>query len=210
VPHLRRRSNERRSGERRSGERIWEVALGVAREELAAAGDAVGVLDVEVQSAAAPEAAGAGVDATVRAFMEAGERLDRATDLRGLVAVGEALEHTRYEIACVRAVLHGDAQPERSAPCLFHPAHGPSAQEVSWGPDDRLVPACAQDARRVADGEPPHVRLVALSDRPAHYWDVPAGYGALIEGYYARFGGAQRLAALLAGTPLGQALGAPR
>jgi hypothetical protein len=211
VPRFGRRSDERRSGERannerRGGERIWEVALGVARVELASAGDAVGVLDIEVRSPGAPEAAESRFDAALRAFMEASERLERATGIRDLVPVGEALEQTRYEIACVRALLQGDDAPERSAPCLFHPAHGPSVQEVGWGSDDHLVPACAQDARRVADGEPPDVRLIALSDRPAYYWDVPAGYGALIEGYYSRFGGAGRLAELLAGTPLGQAL----
>jgi len=200
VPRARRRSNER----------VWEVALATAREELAAAGDAVGVLDVEVQSAAAPEAAGAGFDATVRAFMAAGESLDRATDLRGLVAVGDALEHTRYELACVRELLEGGAPPQRTAPCLFHPAHGPSVQEVSFGPGDHAVPACAQDAARIAGGEAPLVRLIAVGDRALPYWDVPAGYGGLLEGYYARFGGAPRLAALLAGTPLGQALSAAR
>jgi hypothetical protein len=206
VPRFGRRSNERRSGERRSSERIWEVALGVAREELASAGDAVGVLDVEVRVPGAPEAAELRFDAAVRAFMQAGEQLERATGIRDLVAVGEALEQTWFEIACVRALLNGDEPPERSAPCVFDPAHGPSSAEVAWGGDDRLVPVCAHDAQRIADGEPPHVRLIALGDRPVYYWDLPAGYGALIEGYYASFGGARRLAELLAGTPLGKAL----
>jgi hypothetical protein len=195
---------------RRSNERVWEVALAVAREELAAAGDAVGVLDVDVQSAGAPEAAGDRFDAAIRAFMGAGELLERATEPRELVAVGEALEQTRYEIACVQALLGGDEPPERSAPCVFDPAHGPSSAEVEWGADDRLVPVCANDATRIADDEPPHVRVIALAARPAYYWDVPAAYGALIVGYYTRFGGAARLAELLAGTPLGDALGASR
>jgi hypothetical protein len=195
---------------RRSNERVWEVALGAAHEELAAAGDAVGVLDVDVHFGAASEAAGARFDAALRAFMEAGERLERASELRELIAVGEALEQTRFQIACARALLAGVQPPERSAPCLFDPAHGPSAEELRWGPDDRLVPVCAYDAQRIAGGDYPHARLLALGGRPAPYWDVPAGYGALIEGYYARFGGAGRLAALLAGTPLGEAFAAAR
>ncbi|HEX5194161.1 MAG TPA: hypothetical protein VFW09_15280 [Solirubrobacteraceae bacterium] len=195
---------------RRSNDRVWEVALGTAHQELAAAGDAVGVLDVDVQSAAAPEAAGARFDAAVRAFMAAAERLEGATELRQLVAVGEALEQTRYEIACARALLAGVQPPARSAPCLFDPAHGPSAEELRWGSDDGLVPVCAYDAQRITAGEQPQVRLLAVGGRPVPYWGVPAGYGALIEGYYARFGGARRLAELLAGTPLGEALGAAR
>jgi hypothetical protein len=193
---------------RRSNERVWEVALGVAREELAAAGDAVGVLDVEVQSPGAPPAAGTRFDAAVRAFMGVGERLERASELRELVAVGEALEQTRYEIAAVRALLQGAPLPERLAPCLFDPAHGPSARQLAWGLDERLVPACGDDADRIASGEPPQVRLIAVGERAAAYWDVPAAYGPLIEGYYARFGGSQRLAGLLAGTRLGEALAA--
>lgn len=195
---------------RRSNERVWELALGTAHQELAVAGDAVGVLDVDVQSAAAPDAAGARFDAAVRAFMAAGERLEGATELRQLVAVGEALEQTRYEMACARALLAGVELPQRSAPCVFDPAHGPSAEELQWGLDNGLVPVCAYDAQRIAAGEQPQVRLLAPGGRPMPYWDVPAGYGALIEGYYARFGGARRLAELLAGTPLGDAFAAAR
>jgi len=194
---------------RRSNERVWGVALGTAREELAGASDAVGVLDFDVQLAGAPEAAATRFDAAIRAFMGAGEQLEQAAELRDLIAVGEALEQARYEIAGARALIAGAQPPARSAPCLFDPAHGPSAQEVPWGHADRLIPACAQDAQRLIDGEPPQVRVITLGDRRAYYWDVPAGYGALAEGYYARFGGAQRLAALLAGTPLGDALGSP-
>jgi hypothetical protein len=195
---------------RRSNERVWDVASSAAREELAAASDAVGVLDVAVQSATASPAAATRFDTAVRAFMAAGERLERATELRDLVAVGEALEQTRYEFAAVRALLQGDPPPERSAPCVFAPAHGPSAHEVAWGPHELRVPACADDARRVGEGEQPQVRLITLGERAAPYWDVPAAYGALMEGYYARFGGARRLATLLAGTPLGAALRSER
>ena len=195
---------------RRSNDRVWEVALRVAREELAAAGDAVGVLDVEVQSPGAPRTAGTRLDAAMRAFMDAGERLEGATGPGDLAAIGEALERTRYEIACTRALLTGGRIPERSAPCLFDPAHGPSAREPAWGRDERPVPACADDADRLARGEPPQVRLIAVGDRAAPYWDVPGAYGPLLEGYYARFGGARRLAGLLAGTRLGEALASER
>ena len=198
---------------RRNLEREWEVALAAAREDLAAAGDAVGVLDVDVQSPGVAEAAAERFGAVMLAFMRAGEQLERAGGPPELVAVGEALERTRYEIACTRALLDGGVLPEHSAPCVFDPAHGPSVREVAWGPggaEDRAVPACAADAARVTGGEHPHIRLVAPGGgRPAYYWDVPYSYRPLLEGYYAQFGAAERLAELLAGTRLGDALGSP-
>jgi hypothetical protein len=145
----------------------------------------------------------------MRAFMDAGERLEHATDPRELVAVGGALERTRYELACTRALLDGGDIPERSAPCLFDPAHGPSADEVRWAPDGgekRRVPACALDAQRLAAGEHPRVRLIELGGRAAYYWDDPRLYGPLLEGYHDDFGGVRALAALLRDTVLGEAL----
>jgi hypothetical protein len=202
VPRLRRRSH--------SSEPEPDLTLTTAREELAAAGDAVGVLDIDVQAPGAVEEAGEHFDAAVRAFMVAGERLDGIEIVpAGLVPVGEALEETRYEVACVRALLDGGHVPEHSAPCLFDPAHGPSEQDVEWGPgdaEDRLVPACRADVARVRAAEFPHTRLVVSGGRRAYYWDLPDSYGALLEGYFARFGGVERLAELLADTPLGESL----
>jgi hypothetical protein len=195
---------------RRNPEREWEVALAAALEDLAAAGDTVGVLDVDVQSPGVPEPAAERFGAVMLAFMRAGEQLERADGPPALVAVGEALEQTRYEIACTQALLEGAALPDHSAPCVFDPAHGPSVQEVPWAPgdaEDRIVPACAADAARVIGGEHPHIRLIAPGGgRPAYYWDVPSSYRSLLEGGYAQFGGAQRLTQLLSGTPLGEVL----
>ena len=217
VPRFGRRNREHereasRGREREAvREREWQASRDAALEDLAAAGDAVGVLDVDIQSPAVPAAAGARFDEAIRAFMRAGEQLEQARARSALVAVGEALERARYEIACTRALLEGVDAPEPRPPCLFDPAHGPSAREVRWAPaggEDRAVPACCADARRLIDGEHPQVRLIVTAGAPARYWDDPRCYGPLLEGYYRRFGGAQRLATLLAGTALGDAIGA--
>jgi hypothetical protein len=202
-------------------QRALEEALVVARSDLAAIADEVGVIDVDVQSPGAPPDAGNRYDEALRSFMLAGEQLERAQRSADLVAVGGALEIARYELACIRALLDGADSPAHTAPCLFDPRHGPSAAEVQWSPgnagagagdrvDARLVPACAADARRVADGALPDVRIVPIGGRPKPYWDVPVLYGPLLVGYYDRFGGAERLSGLLRGTPLGAALAAGR
>ena len=222
MPRFGRRQRESDSGTPVSAasdpaQRALEEALGVARSDLAAIADEVGVIDVDVQSPGAPPDAGDRYDEALRSFMLAGEQLERAQRSADLVAVGVALEMARYELACIRALLDGAASPAHTAPCLFDPRHGPSTAEVQWSPghdgagggdrdDARFVPACAADARRVADGAPPDVRIVSVGGRPKPYWDVPVLYGPLLVGYYDRFGGAERLSGLLRGTALGGAL----
>jgi hypothetical protein len=202
-------------------QRVFEEALGVARSDLATIADEVGVIDVDVQSPGAPPDAGDRYDEALRSFMLAGEQLDRAQRSADLVAVGGALELARYELVSIRALLDGVASPARTAPCLFDPRHGPSAAEAPWSPGRagagavdrdaaRPAPACAADARRLAEGTPPDVRIVSVGGRPKPYWDVPVLYGPLLVGYYTRFGGAERLSRLLCGTPLGDALAADR
>jgi hypothetical protein len=224
VPRFGRRQHEPGSGAPGSAgseaaERAFAEALDVARADLAAVADEVGVIDVDVQSPTAPPRAGDHFDEALRSFMLAGEQLERAQRPADLVAVGEAFERAQYELACVRALLDGADAPARTAPCLFDPRHGPSVAEASWspgatGPGDRggarLVPACAADAQRLADGTAPGVRIVSVGARQTPYWDVPVLHGALLVGYYDRFGGAQRLTGLLRGTPLGEALAADR
>ena len=197
--------------------RAFAEAVGAARSDLAAVADEVGVLDVDVQSPAAPPDAGDRYGEALGSFMLAGEQLERAQRPADLVAVGAALERARYELACTRAMLDGVDLPVRAAPCLFDPRHGSSAAEAQWSPshsgaadlrDARPVPACAADAARLADGVAPDVRIVSLGGRPMPYWDVPVLYGPLLVGYYDLFGGAQRLTGLLRGTPLGDALAA--
>ena len=191
----------------------------MARSDLAAIADEVGVIDVDVQSPGAPPDAADRYDEALRSFMLAGEQLERARRSADLVAVGGALELARYELAWVRALLDGAAAPAHTAPCLFDPRHGPSVAEVPWSPGHagagdrdgaRPVPACATDAQRLADGAPPDVRIVSAGGRAKPYWDVPVLYGPLLVGYYDRFGGAERLSGLLRGTPLGAALAVER
>jgi hypothetical protein len=240
VPRFGRRQPREPGSDARASPRsdaATEEALGVARSDLAAIADEVGVADVDVQSPGAPPAAGDRYDQALRSFMLAGEQLERAQRPADLVAVGEALEHARFELACIRAMLDGATSPARTAPCVFDPRHGPSVAEVPWSPsrtgvaagpgpgagsgagtgsgpgdrdDVRSVPVCAADAQRLADGAVPDVRLVSVGDRSKPYWEVPVLYGPLLVGYYQRFGGAQRLTALLRGTPLGDALAGNR
>ena len=139
MPRFGRRQRESDSGASGSAasdvaDRAFEEALAVARSDLAAVADELGVFDVDVHSPAAPADARDRYDEALRSFMLAGEQLERAQRPADLVAVGAALEQTRYELGCTRALLDGDDPPARTAPCLFDPRHGSSVAEVPWAP----------------------------------------------------------------------------
>lgn len=101
-------------------------------------------------------------------------RLRRADDISGVV---NTLAAGRHALACVRARLEGTAPPDRRTPCFFDPGHGPAARDVLYtapGRGTRTVPACAQDAGRVARGEVPPVRTVRIGRRTLPYWEAGA------------------------------------
>jgi hypothetical protein len=139
VPRFGRRQRESDAGAPGPAEsdvagRAFEEALAVARSDLAAVADELGVFDVDVHSPAAPADARDRYDEALRSFMLAGEQLERAQRPAELVAVGAALEQTRHELGRTRALLDGDDPPARTAPCLFDPRHGSSVAEVPWAP----------------------------------------------------------------------------
>ena len=81
--------------------------------------------------------------------------------------------------------------PELRVPCFFNPQHGPSVVDVMWtqpGRGTRRVPACSQDAARVANHEAPEVRKVRIGSRMVPYWEAGAAYLPYGQGYFAGAG----------------------
>ena len=58
----------------------------------------------------------------------------------------------------------------------------PSA--ANWCCSTRTVPACTQDAARVAAHEQPEVRSVTVGDRSVPYWDAGSPYVPDRRGYF--------------------------
>lgn len=101
--------------------------------------------------------------------------------------VTDTLSNGRYAIACVQARLEGRPVPELRVPCFFNPQHGPSVRDVLYTPPGRgtrTVPACAQDAARVAAGERPEVRTVRIGGRTVPYWEAGGAYLPYGAGYF--------------------------
>ncbi|CAN5684267.1 hypothetical protein BH10ACT10_BH10ACT10_24270 [soil metagenome] len=99
--------------------------------------------------------------------------------------VVDILSTGRYALACVHARLEGRPVPERRVPCFFNPQHGPSLKDVRWTDarwGTRVVPACAQDAARVAKGEAPEIRRVGRYQVP--YWESGDAFLPYGRNYY--------------------------
>ncbi|MGW0659774.1 hypothetical protein [Streptodolium elevatio] len=103
-----------------------------------------------------------------------------------------------------------DASGRYTAPCLFDPHHAPAEVSALWQPSPQLlprpVPCCAEDAARLAAGQPPRAREFATERGPRPLWAC----GDRIQVFWLlghfTLAGWERLAAVLAHTALASPL----
>jgi hypothetical protein len=115
-------------------------------------------------------------------YERAKELLAAATVTDELSAVTTTLEDGRYARACLLARQDGTELPARREECFFNPQHGPAMSDVAWAPPggtERRIAVCAADARRLAGGEEPEIRLVRVGDRYVPWYAVPHERGLL-------------------------------
>ena len=125
--------------------------------------------------------------AALDSYESAKETVPRTRSAEEVSKVVDALSSGPYSLVCVRAGVAGTERPEHRPPCFFNPQHGPSVADVLWTSarrGSRLVPACAQDAARVASGEAPEVRTVRIGSRTVPYWEAGAAFLPYTAGYF--------------------------
>ncbi|MEO5663592.1 MAG: hypothetical protein ABIR39_09925 [Nocardioides sp.] len=106
-------------------------------------------------------------------YEQAKDKVDSSTTIEGVLGPEQLLADARYHRAAVLALVAGEPLPARREPCFFDPRHGPSMSDVQWTPLGgvaRTVAVCAADARRLAGGESPAIRMIRIGDRyvPVH------------------------------------------
>ncbi|HYO00269.1 MAG TPA: hypothetical protein VEU28_11395 [Actinomycetota bacterium] len=187
-------------------QRQLEEVKAVAMEDLVALGDDLRTLDLQVEMPDADPRAKQEYVKALGHYETATRNLDRAQRPQDLQQVTEALTEGRYAIDAAEARLQGREPAARRALCFFDPRHGPSVEDVVWSPDHgapREVPACAEDARLVKQGQSPHSREITVAGERMPYWDAPGYYGPWAGGYFGGFGGGGLLQGLLIGQMLG-------
>ncbi|TDU89416.1 hypothetical protein EV138_2982 [Kribbella voronezhensis] len=159
-------------------------------EELARLGAVVDGLDLDAETRVDYQR---GLDA----YEEAQRAVGGISSADTVSAVTDALAAGRYAIVCVRARVAGEPVPERRVPCFFNPQHGPSTTDVIWNQPargTRKVPACAQDAARLKEGDDPEVRYVVIGNRRVPYWEAGAAIAPYGRGYFGAGAGASYVA----------------
>ena len=159
----------------------------LAEEDVTVLGEQLRRLDAAVEGRELDDAARVDYQTALDAYESAGRLVPRLRTSDEISKVTDTLSTGRYALACVQARVEGRPVPELRVPCFFNPQHGPSVGDVMWtapGRGTRKVPACAQDAARVAAFEEPEVRKVTIGSRRIAYWQAGAAFQPYAEGYF--------------------------
>ncbi|MFP3992791.1 hypothetical protein U9R90_36005, partial [Streptomyces sp. E11-3] len=138
------------------GSRRRREAAARLEEEVTAFGEALAAHTFSPGRPGTPDGAVGDYERALDAYEQArrnprGRRGDEEGALR-------ALDEGRHALACLDARLAGKPLPKRLPLCFFDPRHGRAVREVPWTPvggAGRLVPVCAADEVRLAEGVGP-------------------------------------------------------
>ncbi|NYE37400.1 hypothetical protein F4692_002533 [Nocardioides cavernae] len=161
----------------------WRVARKVVDEDVTVLGEQLTDLHVDTLGDDLDPAAREHYRRALEHYEQAKHRLATSETADDVVAIEQVLADARYHRAAVIAVRDGDPLPERREPCFFDPRHGPAMRDVEWTPPGgvaRVIGVCAADARRLAAGEDPLVRMVRVGDRWVP-WHLSSGIDGAID-----------------------------
>ncbi len=193
---------QRQAAERAALETQLSTSKRAADEDVTKFGEELQRLDSDVGGHPLDERMQQDYQRALDAYDNAKMSLDAVTRPEEIRHVTEILEDGRYAVACVKARIAGEPLPAKRPPCFFNPAHGPSAQDVTWAPPGgvpRSVPACPADAERVLAGADPYIRTVQVGAQRVPYWEGGPAYAPWAQGYYNRWRGSDMLSGMLIG-----------
>lgn len=177
----------RRRSERRDAQTQLAGVRRLADEDVTVFGEQLQRLDRVVGDRVLEEDARVDYQTALDAYESAQRTAEQLSDTEQVSAVTDTLATGRYALACVQARVEGTPLPAMRTPCFFDPRHGPAATQVLWTTGrlgTRRVPACAQDAARVANRESPEVRKVNEGGSQIPYWEAGAAYEPYRKGYF--------------------------
>jgi hypothetical protein len=173
---------------RRSTNEELEGVRRLADEDVTFFGEQLQGLGREVEGRELDEETRADYQAALDSYESAKRTVPDIRKADEISKITDTLSTGRYALACVRARVDGKPLPELKVACFFNPQHGPAEAEVLWtrpGHGTRRVPACSQDAARVADRREPEIRMVKIGARTMPYWAAGAAYQPYTSGYFA-------------------------
>ena len=175
---------------RRRQQQELQEAKTAAQDDLIALSNRLTGIRTDVSVQANPDAA-AEQAAALNDYERGTAALDAARRPSDMIAVSRAIGSGQYHLACAEALAAGQPRPDRRPSCFFDPRHGMSVTDAYWTPADgspaRMVPVCADDARKLEQGIEPEMRTVQVAGgAPVAY--VNSGFAPSYWGGYG-FGG---------------------
>jgi hypothetical protein len=171
----------------RDADQELDAVRRLAEEDVTVFGEQLQRLDERVGGSELDPDARADYQRALNAYESAERAIHHLRRPDEVSTVTDTLSTGRYAIACVQArAAHRDL-PELRTPCFFNPQHGPSVTDVEWTTaryGTRVVPACAQDAARVAAHGKPEVRMAQVGARRVPYWEAGDAFLPYSEGYF--------------------------
>ncbi|MBL0748664.1 hypothetical protein [Nocardioides baculatus] len=146
----------------------WRTARKLMDEDVTVLGEQLAELHVDTLADDLGHEAADHYRRALAHYDQAKDLLAASATAEDVVAVEQVVADARFHRATVLAIRDGEPLPQRREPCFFNPQHGPSMQDVEWTPPGgtpRTIAICAADARRLAAGEEPLVRMVRIGDR---------------------------------------------
>jgi hypothetical protein len=175
----------RRREEELAAKDRWRVARKLMDEDVTVLGEQVAELHVDTLADDLAPTAHDHYRRALENYDQAKQLLAASETADDVVAVEQVVADARYHRAAVLAVIAGEPLPERREPCFFNPQHGPSRKDVEWAPPHgtaRSIPVCAADARALAAGDEPLVRMVRVGDRWVPWHQAGSLTGAIDAG----------------------------
>jgi hypothetical protein len=178
---------ERRALDQEEQEELQGVKH-LADEDVTILGEQLQRLDGEVAGREMDEPTRVDYQTALDSYESAQRAVPRIRSAAEISTITDTLATGRYALARVQARVAGQPLPVLRVPCFFNPQHGPSVTDVMWtqrGRGTRAVPACAQDAARVARHDAPEVRTVKIGSRTVPYWEAGDAFLPYSQGYFA-------------------------
>ena len=163
----------------------WRVARRLVEEDVTVLGEQLADLHLDTLVDDLADDAAQHYRRALELYDQAKHLVTTSSTAEDLLDVAQVAADARWRRGAVLALRDGDPLPERREPCFFDPRHGPSVSDVAWTPSGgvaRTVAVCAEDARRLAAGDEPLVRLVRVGDRWVP-WHRSGGAVGIVDAY---------------------------
>ena len=175
------RSSRRRRDARQAQERSLEEARTEVRAQVAALAEQIVTFSDRV-ALSGNNAAQDLFNEASQTYQQAQATLEQSDSPEALERVSDQLDHARWQLESVAALLDGrepPPKPEREEACFFDPTHGAGTEEavIETPAGNRTVRVCAADAAKLRAGQTPEPRMIDVGGQRVPAAMAPRSYG---------------------------------